>query len=67
MDVTAVLRAGHMWNHYYRRPQLAAAIAPYVYFDGGNPSAAELPVSDGPTVSSTAPWHGGHSHDDLRQ
>jgi len=35
MDVTQVVQTGHMWEHYYCRPEIAAAIEPYIYFDGG--------------------------------
>ena len=32
MDVTNLVGIGHIWPHYYDRPAIAQAIAPYVYF-----------------------------------
>ena len=32
VDVTRLVGTGHMWPNYYRRPEIAAAIAPYLYF-----------------------------------
>ncbi len=31
-DITARVRAGHIWPHYYGDPDLARAISPYVFF-----------------------------------
>ena len=41
-DVTARVRAGHIWPHYYEDRELARAIAPYVFFRSGEeaPSTA---------------------------
>lgn len=46
LDVTRMVRTGHLWRHYYSRPELAAAIEPFVYYDDG-PSFAPpgVPVS----------------------
>lgn len=33
MDVTELIRSGHMWPNYYDRPEIAAGIIPWVYFD----------------------------------
>ncbi len=32
LDVTSVIGSGHVWQHYYSRPEIAQVIAPYVYF-----------------------------------
>jgi len=32
IDVTQLVGTGHMWPNYYRRPEIASAIAPYIYF-----------------------------------
>lgn len=32
LDVQYVVGAGHIWPNYYERPEIAYAIAPYVYF-----------------------------------
>ena len=32
LDVTRCIGSDHKWPHYYRRPELADAIVPYVYF-----------------------------------
>jgi hypothetical protein len=36
IDVTPLIGTGHMWPNYYRRPEIAAAIVPFVYFTGDN-------------------------------
>jgi hypothetical protein len=40
IDVTRIVHVGHMWNNYYRRPELAAAIVPYVYYEDMSPIPA---------------------------
>lgn len=32
-DVSHLVRLGHMWPHYYRRPEIAALLTPYIHFD----------------------------------
>jgi len=32
LDVTAVIGSGHVWQHYFTRPEIASVIAPYVYY-----------------------------------
>ncbi len=32
-DVSPLVGRGHMWPHYYRHPEIARAIAQYVFFD----------------------------------
>jgi hypothetical protein len=32
LDVTPLVGLGHMWPNYYRHPQIACWIAPYLYF-----------------------------------
>ena len=44
LDVTAVIGSGHVWQHYFSRPEIAHVIAPYIYFtdrDPIDPSLAE--------------------------
>lgn len=36
-DVTDLIRFGHIWCHYYSRPEIATAIRHYVYFDDPQP------------------------------
>lgn len=31
-DITPLVGSGHIWPNYYTRPEIAAAIAPYIYF-----------------------------------
>lgn len=33
LNVTHQIGLGHVWGYYYNRPEIAAAIRPYVYFD----------------------------------
>jgi len=33
LNVTNQIGMGHVWGYYYNRPDIAAAIRPYVYFD----------------------------------
>ncbi|MEX0718105.1 MAG: hypothetical protein WD066_16045 [Planctomycetaceae bacterium] len=33
MDVTDLVRTGHMWPHYYTRPEIARGLVPWVYFE----------------------------------
>ncbi|HUG93305.1 MAG TPA: alpha/beta hydrolase [Planctomycetaceae bacterium] len=41
LDVTGLLDTGHLWDNYYRRPEIARSIAPYLYFtDAIGPAAA---------------------------
>jgi hypothetical protein len=44
LDVTPIIRTGHMWNNYYVHPEIASAIAPFVYFDDGGPSYIPAPA-----------------------
>ena len=37
VDVSRMLGCGHMWENYYPWPQIASAIAPWVYFIGVDP------------------------------
>lgn len=37
-DVTELVGFGHIWSHYYGRPEIAALIRPYVYFDDAHGS-----------------------------
>jgi hypothetical protein len=46
LDVTRVIQSGHMWNHYYTHPELAAAIEPYVYFDDAPPNFVPAPQAN---------------------
>lgn len=34
LDASTFVGTGHAWAHYYNRPELGAAIVPYVYFQG---------------------------------
>jgi hypothetical protein len=34
LDLTSLLDTGHLWDNYYRRPEIARAIVPYLYFTG---------------------------------
>jgi hypothetical protein len=57
LDVTRLVESGHMWQHYYNCPQIAGAVAPYVYYlDGGQPTMV-MPPSPGvplaPAVSES--------------
>lgn len=45
LDVTPIVQTGHVWNHYYVHPELAAAIEPYVYFDDAPPGFLPAPAS----------------------
>ncbi len=42
IDVTPLIRRGHLWHHYVNRPQIAQAIAPVLFFSDG--AAMEQPV-----------------------
>jgi hypothetical protein len=53
LDVTHIIQSGHMWNHYYSHPELAAAIEPYVYFDDAPPSYVPAPQANSQEVPST--------------
>lgn len=48
LDVTPWLKHHHSWPEYIRRPEVAAAIAPYVYFEqyGGEVVPLAEPVSE---------------------
>ena len=50
LDVTPWLKHHHSWPEYIRRPEVAAAIAPYVYFEQYGPT---LPSVE--TTSEYAP------------
>jgi hypothetical protein len=39
IDVTGSVGSGHEWDHYYRRPELATTIAPYVFYFSDGPAA----------------------------
>jgi hypothetical protein len=41
-----------MWPHYYRHPQIASELIPYVYFDNGDEAAPQLVP---PAVENTIP------------
>jgi Alpha/beta hydrolase family len=51
LDVTRSVQTGHVWQHYYSCPEIAAAIAPYIYYlDDAQPTALVPPA---PAVSSS--------------
>jgi hypothetical protein len=58
LDVTSLVQTGHMWQHYYVCPQIAAAIAPYIYYlDDAQPAMFVPPapaVSDSLSLQRTA-------------
>ncbi len=37
-DITELVGFGHIWSHYYERPEIAALIRPYVFFNDGHSS-----------------------------
>lgn len=37
LDVTAVIGSGHVWQHYFSRPEISQVIAPYVFFTDRDP------------------------------
>lgn len=43
LNATRLLGFGHAWMYYYARPQIAAAVVPWVYFDEPAPAPAPLP------------------------
>jgi hypothetical protein len=52
LDVTQLVQSGHMWQHYYSCPQIAGAIAPYVfYLDDARPALVVPPRA--PAVSES--------------
>jgi hypothetical protein len=56
IDVTDLVQHGHMWNNYYTRPELAAAMAPYVFNDSATAAmAAPAPSAVFPTPALPAP------------
>jgi hypothetical protein len=59
LDVTSLVQTGHIWQHYYVCPQIAAAIAPYIYYFDSAPSLTAVPppapaVSDSLSLSRSA-------------
>jgi hypothetical protein len=44
IDVSASVHMAHAWSCYYRRPELAVAIAPFIYFDEAAPSFSLPPA-----------------------
>lgn len=66
IDVTRLLGTDHLWPSYVRRPEIASAAVPYIYFEGEvgggavrlapNPGAAGAPVPNGsPTYGEGTP------------
>jgi len=53
LDVTQIIQSGHMWNHYYTHPELAAAIEPYIYFDDAPPVFLPSPAPAALNAPST--------------
>jgi hypothetical protein len=51
LDVTRLVQSGHVWQHYYICPQIAAAIAPYIYYDDGQQPTVLMPPA--PAVSDS--------------
>lgn len=45
LDVTELIGKSHGWPHYVRRPQIAAAITPFIYFEHAAPAVeqAQMP------------------------
>jgi hypothetical protein len=43
LDVTHLVQDGHMWPNYYRHPEIACALVPWVYFNDGQLETQELP------------------------
>ncbi|MEX1232221.1 MAG: alpha/beta hydrolase [Planctomycetaceae bacterium] len=52
IDVTRLVGSHHMWPHYYRHPQIASKLIPYVYFDNGDEAAPQMVP---PAVENTIP------------
>jgi hypothetical protein len=52
MDAAPFVKARHSWSSYYRHQELAAAIAPYVYFNDA--VASEMP-ENGPLLIPAGP------------
>ena len=36
LDVTSLIGHGHYWHHYYRLPEIARAVAPFLYYRDAN-------------------------------
>lgn len=53
VNVSSMLGCGHMWENYYPWPQIASAIAPWIYFIGVNPCCpyADSPAGQPPYVA----------------
>lgn len=58
LDVTALVQSGNVWQHYYACPQIAGAIAPYIYYFDSPPPMAGVPpapaVSESPSLERSA-------------
>jgi hypothetical protein len=54
IDVTPLIRLGHIWPHYYTQPQLAQAIAPHVHFLDDAASANSVVRAQSPPPTSEA-------------
>ena len=50
VDVTHLVGRRHFWQYYYQHPEIAVAIAPYVFFTNGNATQSDEP-SRQPAVS----------------
>ncbi len=44
MDVTRMIGTGHLWHNYYRHPELAGAIAPWLYFSDSPLAGRSQPI-----------------------
>jgi hypothetical protein len=52
LDVNSLVQSGHVWQHYYVCPQIAGAVAPYIYYLDDLQAAASL-VPPAPAVSDS--------------
>jgi len=55
IDVTSTIHSGHLLHNYYRRPEIARAIAPFVYFVEAD-RQLETEFTTGQHVHAQPPW-----------
>jgi hypothetical protein len=41
IDVTPMIRSGHLWQHYFNQPAIASAISPFVFYTDQDPEPVQ--------------------------